>query len=695
MNQSHEKNSSSDGTSSMGSTPIATITATPTPTPNTVVVATGTADGDGESNHRHDVSDTFYTSQRKKGSSHVFRVRLDTTGFTLQRESPTGTTIKEQTVKICDIVGARCMRLKKTRRLAMANACACSSGNPNSPANSATSRSNNRNNGATPSKCSTASKEEYACDGDVSAYLYVFAYVLKKKSLRSELHRERTVLTLRFRSFDSFEDNMREADRWYRALRWQLHQTLEDIFVDRTNEERRRRVLVLLNPKSGSGNGREVFNMHVSPVLNEAEVPYDLYVTKHSNFASELMSTRRLDAWCCVVAVGGDGLFHEIVNGLMQREDWEQVLPNIALGIIPCGSGNGLARSIAHGYNEPYFSKPVLGAALTVISGRSSPMDVVRVQLKERSVYSFLSIGWGFISDVDIESERLRMFGYQRFTIWTLYRLANLRTYNGRVSYLPSHQTGQRVGGMEGMQEPTLRMLQSSRSYNTTLNKQQLLNVPASLHHSVECLPSEFADVISLETSINQSFRSRCDSWLSGGSRRSYYYSISDSIYHSLADESDLAEQSQIYGASSYLENRPQNFGPPSSLPDLDQPLSPEDGWQVEEGEFIMMHAVYQTHLGIDCHFAPKAQMNDGTIHLILIRGGISRPHLLSFLYNMSSGTHLPEVNNQYVKVLPVRAFRLEPHDNHGIITIDGERVEFGPLQAEVLPGIARVMVPK
>ncbi|XP_017000944.2 sphingosine kinase 1 [Drosophila takahashii] len=642
----------------------------------------------GDPDEGHDVSDTFYTSQRKKGS-HVFRVRLDATGFTLQRESPGGSIVKEQQVRISDIVGARCMRPKKSRRLAMSGACACSSGNPNSPAISASGGDHHQRAVNTPSKCSINSRENLPADGDVSAFLYVFAYVLKKRSLRTELHRERTVLTLRFRSFDTFEDNMREADRWYRSLRWQLHRTLEEIFVAPAADERRRRVLVLLNPKSGSGDAREVFNMHVVPVLNEAEVPYDLYVTKHSNFAIEFLSTRSLDAWCCVVAVGGDGLFHEIVNGLLQRQDWAHVLPHLALGIIPCGSGNGLARSIAHCYNEPYFSKPVLGAALTVISGRSSPMDVVRVQLQTRSLYSFLSIGWGLISDVDIESERIRLLGYQRFTVWTLYRLVNLRTYNGRISYLPTEQQ-QDSSSSQGQSGGHRRML-GSRSCNTHID---MLNGPApaasSFHSSAEYLPQEFADVISLETSINQSFRSRCDSWLSGGSRRSFYYSISESIYHSLADESEFAGL-----AAASLENRQLNYGPASELPDLEDPLPEDQGWLVEEGEFVMMHAVYQTHLGIDCHFAPKAQLNDGTIYLILIRAGISRPHLLSFLYNMSSGTHLPAVNNEYVKVLPVRAFRLEPHDNHGIITVDGERVEFGPLQAEVLPGIARVMVPK
>lgn len=135
-------------------------------------------------------------------------------------------------------------------------------------------------------------------------------------------------------------------------------------------------------------------------------------------------------------------------------------------------------------------------------------MDVVRVQLQHRSVYSFLSIGWGLISDVDIESERIRLLGYQRFTVWTLYRLVNLRTYHGRISYLLTEQEDSPVQGYASQRH----RMQGSRSCNTHIDK-----LAPSLHHSsTEYLPQEFADVISLETSINQSFRSRCDSWLSG-----------------------------------------------------------------------------------------------------------------------------------------------------------------------------------
>lgn len=46
--------------------------------------------------------------------------------------------------------------------------------------------------------------------------------------------------------------------------------------------------------------------------------------------------------------VGGDGIVFEVVNGLFQRPDWEKALNELPLGVIPCGSGNGLAKSIAY-----------------------------------------------------------------------------------------------------------------------------------------------------------------------------------------------------------------------------------------------------------------------------------------------------------------------------------------------------------
>jgi len=35
----------------------------------------------------------------------------------------------------------------------------------------------------------------------------------------------------------------------------------------------------------------------------------------------------------------------------------------------------------------------------------------------------FLSVSWGLLSDIDIESERLRMIGEARFTVWAVARV--------------------------------------------------------------------------------------------------------------------------------------------------------------------------------------------------------------------------------------------------------------------------------
>lgn len=59
------------------------------------------------------------------------------------------------------------------------------------------------------------------------------------------------------------------------------------------------------------------------------------------------------------------------------------------------------------------------------------------------------------------------------------------------------------------------------------------------------------------------------------------------------------------------------------------------------------------------------------------------------FLLGLSHGTHL---NSPHVKMLPVLAFRLEPETDGSYITVDGEVVEYGPIQAEIMPGLGRII---
>jgi sphingosine kinase len=63
--------------------------------------------------------------------------------------------------------------------------------------------------------------------------------------------------------------------------------------------------------------------------------------------------------------------------------------------------------------------------------------EKVEVDLDGKKIYSFLSVGWGLLADIDVESEVLRALGESRFTIWSFYRLAKLRSYPAKLTYTP------------------------------------------------------------------------------------------------------------------------------------------------------------------------------------------------------------------------------------------------------------------
>lgn len=108
------------------------------------------------------------------------------------------------------------------------------------------------------------------------------------------------------------------------------------------------------------------------------------------------------------------------------------------------------------------------------------------------------------------------------------------------------------------------------------------------------------------------------------------------------------------------------------------------------------VHASYQTHLGEDCLFAPEARLSDATIWLLIVHGGTTRSQLFHFLIGLSTGAHRDTSGpGGNIELIPVNAFRIEPDMSEpGYMTVDGEHVEYGPIQAEVFPDLVQVMVP-
>ncbi|XP_059527297.1 sphingosine kinase 1 isoform X1 [Myotis daubentonii] len=207
------------------------------------------------------------------------------------------------------------------------------------------------------------------------------------------------------------------------------------------------RVLVLLNPRGGKGKGLQLFRSHVQPRLAQADVSYRLMLTERRNHARELVGAEELGRWDALVVMSGDGLMHEVVNGLMERPDWETAIRK-PLCSLPAGSGNALAASVNHyaGYEQVTNEDLLNNCTLLLCRRRLAPMNLLSLRMASGlRVFSVLSLAWGFIADVDIESEKFRRLGEMRFTVGTLLRLAALRVYRGQLAYLPAERVACKV----------------------------------------------------------------------------------------------------------------------------------------------------------------------------------------------------------------------------------------------------------
>ncbi|CEG38593.1 diacylglycerol partial [Plasmopara halstedii] len=198
-------------------------------------------------------------------------------------------------------------------------------------------------------------------------------------------------------------------------------------------DQRPRKFLVLVNPVSGPGRALQIYNEKVAPILRYANIETEVKVMDRANHAMEIVMDIPLSIYDCVVAVGGDGSLYEIVQGLMKRVDWKDAIRQ-PIGVIPGGSGNGLAHSIAHQGGEK--GRPI-NAAFILAKGTPHNLDIASVRNGKETTYSFLSLEWASIADVDIGSEKFRMLGGLRFTIAFIYQLLIQKPiYPGKIWYL-------------------------------------------------------------------------------------------------------------------------------------------------------------------------------------------------------------------------------------------------------------------
>ncbi|KXG08320.1 Diacylglycerol kinase [Anoxybacillus sp. P3H1B] len=184
-----------------------------------------------------------------------------------------------------------------------------------------------------------------------------------------------------------------------------------------------KRARIIYNPTSG----RELFRKHLPDVLirlEEAGYETSCHATTGAGDATEAAKQaveRRFDL---VIAAGGDGTIHEVVNGIANQDYRPQ------LGIIPVGTTNDFARAIG-------VPRSIEGACDVIINGEAVPIDIGSVIIEEKMRYFINIAGGGRLTELtyEVPSKLKTMLGQLAYYLKGIEMLPSIRAAEARIEY--------------------------------------------------------------------------------------------------------------------------------------------------------------------------------------------------------------------------------------------------------------------
>jgi diacylglycerol kinase (ATP) len=189
--------------------------------------------------------------------------------------------------------------------------------------------------------------------------------------------------------------------------------------------------LLIANPAAGRGRGGPLDLLREA--LRARGVAHDLRFTEAPGHASVLAREAVEAGRTYVVAVGGDGTVHEVVNGLVDVDSGEARGPGLVLGVMSAGSGCDLARTFG-------LDRPPEVVARHLDGEATMPFDVGRIRLRgpdggERRVLfaNIAEAGYGGLV-TDLANRMPRWLGRTRYAVATVAAIRRFRLVHTRVT---------------------------------------------------------------------------------------------------------------------------------------------------------------------------------------------------------------------------------------------------------------------
>ena len=154
---------------------------------------------------------------------------------------------------------------------------------------------------------------------------------------------------------------------------------------------------IIVNPTGGKGKTLKALGK-VEELLKKNGAQYTVHKTEYAGHATEIARELSKTPDTKIIAMGGDGSFHEVLCGI---ENFD----NVTLGLIACGSGNDFIKKSGH-------STKIEEAVATILKDNPSYVDYM-----EMGKYRCLNVGGGGM-DVDV-----------------LLKYAQCKTLKGKAAY--------------------------------------------------------------------------------------------------------------------------------------------------------------------------------------------------------------------------------------------------------------------
>lgn len=148
----------------------------------------------------------------------------------------------------------------------------------------------------------------------------------------------------------------------------------------------------IINPISGTRK-KANFPELIDCLVDKKRFEIDIRVTEYAGHAKIIAAEMAVKGYYIVASVGGDGTMNEIASSIVHT--------NTALALIPCGSGNGLARHL----NVPLLVKDAIALVNT---GRIAEMDYGTAN----DIKFFCTCGVGFDAHIGHEFAKAEKRGF-------------------------------------------------------------------------------------------------------------------------------------------------------------------------------------------------------------------------------------------------------------------------------------------